>query len=138
MRCLQRYNKIRMLKINNMKKIATKKTVRKAKQPTIIVNLIGDKDISEVLRAFAVAKVRAGVPITMDELANVCIDSIYAYEADLFSWNNAVIKINGNEYLKLDMHVYEMEENAVCECEPKKPNIFKRVWNWLTKPFKKG
>ena len=85
-------------------------------KPSYIVDITKCEDALDMIVAIAYAKVDANVAITRDELDAVIKDYIET-TADKFS---------------------EMIINTLNKCaekkEPKKkPNIFKRFWNWMTK-----
>ena len=92
-------------------------------KPSYIVDITKCEDALDMIVAIAYAKVDANVAITRDELDAVIILSAY----DLKDYVNEM----ADKYS-------EMIINTLNECaekkEPKKkPNIFKRFWNWMTK-----
>ena len=80
-----------------------KKTTKKF---DYIVDLTKIEHLSEIAPTFALAKHSAHLPLTDEELADICI---------------AV----------LDEFQPKVTVAYVCKCNQKKPNIFKRFWNWL-------
>lgn len=92
-------------------------------KPSYIVDIIKCEDTLDMIVAIAYAKVDANVAITRDELDAVIILSAY----DL------------KDYIETTADKFsEMIINTLNKCaekkEPKKkPNIFKRFWNWMTK-----
>lgn len=92
-------------------------------KPSYIVDITKCEDALDMIVAIAYAKVDANVAITRDELDAVIILSAY----DLKDYVNEM----ADKYS-------EMIINTLNKCvdnkEPKKkPNIFKRFWNWMTK-----
>lgn len=92
-------------------------------KPSYIIDITKCEDALDMIVAIAYAKVDANVAITRDELDAVIILSAY----DLKDYVNEM----ADKYS-------EMIINTLNKCvekkEPKKkPNIFKRFWNWMTK-----
>lgn len=92
-------------------------------KPSYIVDITKCEDTLDMIVAIAYAKTDANVAITRDELDAVIILNAYDLKdytettADKFS---------------------EMIINTLNKCvenkeSKKKPNIFKRFWNWMTK-----
>lgn len=86
----------------------TTKNTKKTFKPVYTVDITDCVNGTDVLLAFANAKQKAGLPITDDEL-------------------NAIIE--DNSY----MIILECVDHSIRE---KKPNIFKRFWNWITRKNK--
>ena len=92
-------------------------------KPSYIVDITKCEDTLDMIVAIADAKVDANVAITRDELDAVIILNAY----DL------------KDYIETTADKFsEMIINTLNKCvekkEPKKkPNIFKRFWNWMTK-----
>ena len=99
-------------------------------KPTYIVDITSCQTANDVICEFAYAKVEAGLPITMleykvsmksyidnyktaEEMINECFDTAVNMVATITD------KLCG---------VYTKPNNT----EIKKPNVFKRFWNWLT------
>lgn len=103
------------------------KTIKKTKkvvEPEFIVNAF-DPKAGEIAYNFAIAKQRAGKPITTAEL-----EDIIAVELNTFL--NTLVQL---DLVNMKDHViYPCCEKCQCNC--KKP-WYKRFWNWITKPFKK-
>lgn len=92
-----------------------KKKTNKTKKYDYVVNLSKIKHIDDINPCWAFARHRAGLPLSDDELADICMSVL----EDIVP---PVIAIN------------------ICNCEDTTKNTpwYKRVWNWLTKPFKKN
>lgn len=92
-------------------------------KPSYIVDMTKCEDTLDMIVAIAYAKIDANVAITRDELDAVIILNAY----DL------------KDYIEATADKFsEMIINTLNKCvekkEPKKkPNIFKRFWNWMTK-----
>ncbi len=92
-------------------------------KPSYIVDITKCEDTLDMIVAIAYAKIDANVAITRDELDAVIILNAY----DL------------KDYIEATADKFsEMIINTLNKCvekkEPKKkPNIFKRFWNWMTK-----
>lgn len=92
-------------------------------KPSYIVDITKCEDTLDMIVAIAYAKIDANVAITRDELNAVIVLSVY----DLKNFVEATaVKFS------------EMVINTLNKCaekkEPKKkPNVFKRFWNWMTK-----
>lgn len=85
--------------------------MKKTFKPLFTVDLTECETPRDIYVKYADAKVAAGLPITKTEY-----DAVIAGAED-------------NASLKVTM--------VVAECEPKKkPNVFKRFWNWLTRKNK--
>jgi hypothetical protein len=109
----------------------TKKTVKKTKKefkPAFIADLTEAKSARDAYVAFGLAKQGAGLPMTDAEFdaiinttvevcANACVDSLCACSKE--------IKVNADDKVVIS-------KNGV---EVKKPNVFRRFWNWLKRPF---
>lgn len=112
-----------------MKK-TVKKTTKKTVKPDFIMNCITNTTSDELYNEVVNAKVRAGKPITMDELeyakakeVSDMVDMITdAAISACFSCPCATFEVNEGEKLVFDNH-----GNA----KIKKPNVFRRFWNWL-------
>lgn len=109
-----------------MKKTETKKT-KKAVKPQFIVDLTNIENPTELYAAFGLAKQSANLPITDAELdAILGVTTILAMKlmADSMIQNSKAIEITGDEKLVFDVNgKYTI----------KKPNIFRRFWNWITR-----
>ena len=90
-----------------MKKTTTKKTKKQTK-PKYTVDLRGIETFNDIDVAFGLAKHKAGLPISNDELEAIVFD---AYE--MFGPKITIVDCN-------------------CECPTiKKKPWYKRFWNWL-------
>lgn len=109
-----------------MKKTETKKT-KKAVKPQFIVNLTDVENPIGLYAAFGLAKQSANLPITNAELdAIIAVTTNIAMKlmADSIVENSKSIEITGDEKLVFDVNgKYTI----------KKPNIFRRFWNWITR-----
>ena len=113
-----------------MKKTATKKTTKKTVQPEFIMNCVDNTTPAQLYNEVVSAKVRAGKPITTEELELAkdnavydSIDLIAAAAVDTFmNVPGAKIEVKGDEKL-----IFDSKGNY----KIKKPNIFKRFWNWI-------
>ena len=113
-----------------MKKTTTKKITKKTVQPEFIMNCVDNTTPAELYNEVVSAKVRAGKPITTDELklakeyeVNRSIEVIVAATMDYFmNMPHKEIKIDGDEKL-----IFDAKGNFTV----KKPNILKRFWNWI-------
>ena len=118
------------------KKIVKKTSkVEKEFKPKFTVDLTTIKEPSDVYIAFAFAKQDAGLPISdtemkaiIDKTVDVTMEGMLACSKAMFNEMAKTVEINGDEKLVF---------NSKGQYEVKKPNIFKRFWNWITKPFKK-
>lgn len=92
-------------------------------KPSYIVDITKCEDTLDMIVAIAYAKTDANVAITRDELDAVIILNAY----DL------------KDYIETTADKFsEMIINTLNKCvenkeSKKKPNIFKRFWNWMTK-----
>lgn len=118
-----------------MKKIV-KKSTKKTVEPEFIMNCVDNTTPAELYNEVVSAKVRAGKPISKEELElakdytiGKIVDTITDAIAltDMIAFNIANlphtdIEINGDEKL-----IFDANGNFTV----KKPNIFKRFWNWI-------
>ena len=92
-------------------------------KPSYIVDITKCEDTLDMIVAIAYAKTDANVAITRDELDAVII--LNAYDLKNFVEATAV---------KFSEMIINTLNKCVEKKEPKKkPNIFKRFWNWMTK-----
>ena len=109
-----------------MKK-TTKKT-KKVTKPAFIVDLTNVTTPSELYAAFGLAKQDAKLPITDDELMAIINVAV-----------NTTIEVLLNEFNELphnDIEIKNGEKLVFDEkgnFKVKKPNIFRRFWNWITR-----
>ena len=126
-----------------MKKTTTK-TTKKQKAEVWFDMSDGNYGVSDIVARITLGKVVAGLPITDSQLNNIINYAANEVLASLFTWNNAVMRTN-NGYVKLNLNVMKQqpkEEAPVPDTDvetdapdpevKKKPNIFKRFWNWIT------
>ena len=114
-----------------MKKIETKKKVSKKIEPKFIVDLTNANTIDDVYLAFALAKHNAGLPINDAELTTIvgtAVDlTIQAMTNNYICLPKDAgksIEVNDGEKL-----IFDSKGNV----SVKKPNVFKRFWNWITR-----
>lgn len=116
-------------------KNTVKKTTKKNVKPDFIMNCVTNVTPKQLYNEAVEAKIRAGKAITKDELEFVkdvtiadTIDEManVAVEA-LLSMPRQTIEIKNGETLVFD------EKGNV---KVKKPNVFKRFWNWITRKNK--
>ena len=92
-------------------------------KPSYIVDITKCEDTLDMIVAIAYAKIDANVAITRDELDAVIVLSAY----DLKNFVEATAD-------KFSEMIINTLNKCVEKKEPKKkPNIFKRFWNWMTK-----
>lgn len=102
--------------IKKATKTTKAKTTKKTVKPEYIVDLTNIKDAGDVYAAFGWAKInRYLTPTEMDAVA----DDIAAY---------IVPEMILCDNLRATCCAIE----KACCCKQKKPNIFKRIWNWIT------
>lgn len=93
--------------------------MKKKFKPVYIVDVTDCTNDRSIVVAFVEAKVNAGLPITEDELYSVVcdhVDEVLTYAVDLAA-QTIPTKIE-----LVNIHKAE-----------KKPNVFKRFWNWITR-----
>lgn len=83
----------------------TTKRMKKKFKPLFTADVTACKDEREIVAAFAEAKVDAGLPITRREY-DTC--------------------------MAIPRRAFYITVYTDCKCK-KKPNVFKRFWNWLTR-----
>lgn len=111
----------------------TKKMVKTTKKikPDFIVNLTNVEKPEDVYVKFGMAKHNAGYAMSdaeFDAVLGAAISiAIKMYLANMML-KSEVVNIEGDEKLVF---------NSKGEMAVKKPNVFKRFWNWVKKPFKK-
>lgn len=114
-----------------MKK-TVKKTTKKTVKPEFIMNCVTNVTPKQLYNEAVEAKIRAGKAITKDELEYVkdvaiadTIDEMANVAVEAFmSMPHQTIEIKNGEKLVLDE-----KGNA----RVKKPNVFRRLWNWVTR-----
>lgn len=99
-------------------------------KPTYVVDITSCQTVNDVIWEFAYAKVEAGLPITMLEYKvsmKSCVDNYKTAEEMIHEcFDTAVNKVT--TIADKLCGVYTKPNNT----EVKKPNVFKRFWNWLT------
>ena len=99
-------------------------------KPTYIVDITSCQTANDVICEFAYAKVEAGLPITMLEYKvsmKSCIDNYKTTEEMIHECFDTAVNKVATIADKL-CGIYTKPNNT----EVKKPNVFKRFWNWLT------
>jgi hypothetical protein len=106
-----------------------KKTIKKVKKsikPEFIVNLVDVEDTNDLYVRFALAKHNANIAMTDTELEAIVehtmMNTVKALTDIASSLPRKEIEINGDEKIVFD---------AYGNVKVKKPNIFKRFWNWI-------
>lgn len=94
----------------------TKKSA--SKQPAFKVDLRFCNTPEEIYASFGFAKQRAGLPMTNREFS-------------------AIIWILLDTRQAIQDFVSTISDCMLCTVEEKKPNVFKRFWNWITRKNKK-
>ena len=109
------------------------KTTKNKTKPTFVVDFTNISNVNEISAKIARAKVDAGIPLTKDDLTNVIESAIDDFVAELYE--AGIVELAGNvispKHVSIDFTgMFDCPNCENCEC--KKPNIFKRFWNWLT------
>lgn len=111
-------------------KKVTKKTVKEFK-PAFVVDLTNAESMTDVYVAFGLAKQEAGLPISdtefdaiIDKTVEISVRELTKMSKEAFSKATHIVNITGDEKLVFD---------ADGGFKVKKPNVFKRFWNWLTR-----
>ena len=110
-----------------MKTIKTTKKTKKVAKPAFIVNLTKADSATEVYAQFALAKQEAGLPISSEEFnAVMLVSAMVAIDA----LGEAIDKVSKQIEIKNDEKlVFDAKGHFIV----KKPNIFRRFWNWITR-----
>lgn len=112
----------------------TKKTVKKSTKkikPDFVVNLLDVEKPEDVYVKFGMAKQDAGYAMSdveFDAIVNKVVEYTMQIIAAKMQLASEYVKISGDEKLVFD---------SKGKMTIKKPNVFKRFWNWVKKPFKK-
>lgn len=93
--------------------------MKKKFKPVYTVDVTNCTDERGIIVAFVEAKVKAGLPITEEELNAVIFD----YSTDAAEYTT---------YLLTSMIPIKIEYKNTSKVD-KKPNVFKRFWNWITR-----
>ena len=120
-----------LIRENNIKmKKVIKKPVKKTVKPVVVTNLTNVETVNDLYREHIRAKVRAGKPITTEELelaedyaVTEAIDDLASSVVETF------LSIPYTQFEVKDGEKLVFDENG--KVSIKKPNIFKRAWNWL-------
>lgn len=115
-----------------MKKI-TKKVTKKAFKPAYIVDLTNANTAEDTIFAFAWAKMKNVLTDTEIEavIAATMENTFAMLEAtanSVMNVNKAVYDISNGASLIINKDGVRLEEPK----KEKKPNVFKRFWNWIT------
>lgn len=97
-------------------KIMNTKKTKKNVNVTITVKLLNITDPTDAYKLFAIAKFNNMRDTEKDIISKTVIDLYF---------NTLAYEINST--------LADMEATNVCKCREKKPNIFKRFWNWITR-----
>ena len=111
------------------------KTLKNIKKPMIIVDLTNVESCEDIKFEFSRAKAKAGVPLTDAE-----IDSVVAYGAQLAldvidqfcEQYQAIHTVEITDKKKIKQAIKAIENIL----KPKTP-WYKKLWNWVKKPFTK-
>lgn len=110
-----------LVKIVNQIYKNMKKIIKNTVKPAYVVDVTDCYDMYDFSLAFAIAKQKAGQPLTDENLDIICtaaVDSLLNALSDL----GAINKKN---------HCIEIVRNiTVCDCRKKEP-WYKRFWKWL-------
>ena len=114
-----------------MKK-TVKKTTKKTVKPEIIMNCVTNITPTQLYNEAIEAKIRAGKAITKDELEFIkdrvvaeTIDEMANVAVEAFaSIPHQTFEVKNGETLIFDEHG---------NVKVKKPNIFRRFWNWIAR-----
>lgn len=92
------------------------KKTNKTKKYDYVVDLSKIKTLSDVYPCWAFTRHRAGLVLSDEELADICLEVMYE------TYPICCVPVTVNWV----------------ELETKKTPWYKRAWNWLTKPFRKN
>lgn len=106
--------------------MSKKSTSKKSNKPAYVVDITWCNDLYDTALAFAIAKQKAGVPLS-DENVDIICTAVVDEFGDV---------LNDLGFIKKTNHLIEPATRTVCVCETcekpkKKGNIFKRFWKWL-------
>jgi hypothetical protein len=111
-------------------KKVTKKTVKEFK-PAFVADLTDAESMTDVYVAFGLAKQDAGLPISdveldaiIDKTIEISVRELTKMSKEAFDKATHIVSITGDEKLVFD---------ADGGFKVKKPNVFKRFWNWITR-----
>lgn len=101
------------------------------KKPLVKVDFSKITDINQISAEITLAKINAGIPITHNDLTNIVEYSIDGFVAELY--NEGIIELQDNviapKSICFNFKDFLDKEDTQ---HKKKPNIFKRIWNWIT------
>lgn len=114
---------------------ASKKTSKKTtKSYKVVVDLTKAETPADVYDAFIEAKIKAGMPITEVEMtrakAHIVEMMLDAIDSVILEYDENVRMINDDELAK---DLIKLINKHVGKKEP----WYKKVWNWIKKPFTK-
>lgn len=122
----------KVIKKENM--VTPKKTTKRTKKNEPILDLTMAEDDIDVFAAYGRMKVEQNQPISQIELESIIANHVDAILATMFTWNNTVMLKEDGTYMAMNLSVYTPEKTEAAEPKvEKKPNIFKRFWNWITR-----
>lgn len=115
-------------------KKSTKKTTKKVTKfvPSMIYDVTMCENLEDVFYIFGATNLIYGLPLTaeMEEaLIAGCKDDILALATDLFD-GDILVRHNGHFVEPKIVKTVTIEQEKPVT---KKPNIFKRFWNWITR-----
>lgn len=98
-------------------------TKKKQSDIQITVNLVNAQTPKDVYTAFALAKLELMSPVEQSALADILVDN-YFNEVSTMIFNSIADQ--------MAQHAIQVEEKKE-ETEEKKPGMFRKVWNWVTR-----
>lgn len=130
--------------------MTTKKTTKKSVKPTLIIDATECVTADDVVFAFAKAKMKKY--LTKSEIGSVfdaaydlifdaMIDQVSCIANSIMAHHNT-IHFDGEKIVMLNLTKYDIQDDERFECysdgktaisKIKKPNVFKRFWNWITR-----
>lgn len=103
----------------------TKKTTKKVK-PAFIVDLTWAETSSDVMLAFANARFKAHIPLEERDYDIIVITATFEAQEVV------------NEIISSMIDAQTLMLNSICAaCSMHEKPWYKRLWDWITKPFKK-
>lgn len=114
-----------------MKKIVKKNTKKVVFTPAYIIDLTKAETAEETIVAIATAKIGAictdtEIKAVLDTVIDVACD--VAVECIFNDMQTRCVKVDMSNGTKV-----ELSKEGMKVIEPKKPNVFKRFWNWITR-----
>ena len=98
-------------------------TKKKQSDIQITVNLVNAQTPKDVYTAFALAKLELMSPVEQSALADILVDNYF---------NDVSTMIFNSIADQMAQHAIQVEEKKE-ETEEKKPGMFRKVWNWVTR-----